>query len=392
MKFYQFDVFKGNSNSSSVTLNSSSALQLNTWTHVALVNEEYTLKFYIDGVESGSIEWTDTGSNIDPAIPLQIGGLAIQSSSIDYLDGYMQDIRIDRPSFNVDFLPPTTLSNPICNTSQSQITLTSLKDTPVNYTNAGGKYIRVAENESKVEFVGINIAGSTNNQFSDFLSADITSDQQINDFTFGGLDLGKTYRLSSTICLNANGSSDFPKVDFYNGTDKILTLFSKGSTSTVSNSMLFIARDSNITVSGRDLSSSAYLMGDPEISFVQLELPPTIAVELEEEIFYPPSTGGGVFSIADVSSFGSIYDMASQYNNINSLVGSSEIHLGDISMYSYIDKGTTGSIKTFEEFDSSMTSFGVLNIGDMKLTANMNHTGVDDQSSNFPNTLSFDWQ
>ena len=88
-----------------------------------------------------------------------------------------KDIRIDRAAFNPQYFPPEDLSQSECNANQSELTFSSLKDTPVNYSNAGGKYVRVSENESDLEFVAITIAGSTNNQFSNsYLSEDVKNE------------------------------------------------------------------------------------------------------------------------------------------------------------------------------------------------------------------------
>jgi hypothetical protein len=347
----EYNIFKGLVNDSGVTLVSSTALTINDWSHIALVNNNNVLTFYINGAARGTVDFTNGGSNVNLSLPLQIGGLPLSTSSMSFFNGFMQDIRIDRAAFNPQYFPPEDLSQSECNANQSELTFSSLKDTPVNYSNAGGKYVRVSENESDLEFVAITIAGSTNNQFSNsYLSEDVTTNVAINEFNFGGLDIGKTYRLSSTVALNADSSSDFPKIDFYNGDRKIVSLFSKGSTSTVSNSMLFIARDTTIYASGRDLTNSAYIMGDPEISFMQLELPPSVAVELDEEVIQPPTTGpgAGIFTISDIKTNTIIEDQ------------------GDLIDFTDI----------LEQKNKDLGLTGIYSIGDIKLQTNM-HIGED---------------
>lgn len=376
----QFDIFKGLSTDTAVTLISSSAISASTWTHIALVNDNNVFTFYINGTPSGTINFTNSGTNITPTYALLIGGIPLDNQGIAYLNAYMQDIRIDRAAFNPQYFPPEDLTNSQCSANQSELTFSSLKDTPVNYSNAGGKYVRVSENESELEYVGITIAGSTNNEFSNsFVTQNITQDQEISEFSFGGLDIGKTYRLSTTLSLNADTASDFPKVDFYNGDTKIISLFSKGSTSTVSSSMLFIARNQNISASGRDLSPTAYVMGNPEISFMQLELPPSIAVELDEEVITPPSTGvgAGVFTIGDIKANTIIEDQAHliEFKDIveqqNEELGISGVFtIGDIKLNSFINLGEEfGGYKEFftgKALDEQGNELPVFTIGDVK--------------------------
>lgn len=309
-----FDICKGLGSQTSVTVTSSESIIENQWQHVAIVNENNNLTLYIDGSNVGSTAWTEDGTSVNPQIPLQIGSLPLgNNSSLNYFNGYMQDVRIDRTAFNPTYFPPTEITNSICNPPKLDIGFTSLTDAPINYTNAAGKYVRVSDNESELEFVGISIAGSTNNQFSNsFLTSDITSDGIINEFNFGGLIPGKTYRISSTVCFNADNLSDLPRVDFYNYDRKMFSLFSKGSTATASNSMLFIARGDEVYASGKNLSSSAYIMGQDEISFTQLELPPSVVVELEEEVIPPiGQPGDGIFSVSSMNTSLTVEDVGS---------------------------------------------------------------------------------
>ena len=444
-----FDICKGLGSQTSVSVTSSQSIVVDQWQHVAIVNENNNLTLYIDGLNVGSTEWTNEASSISPSIALHIGALPMGSNSdLLHFNGYMQDVRIDRTAFNSQYFPPTELTNSTCNPAKLDIGFTSLIDSPVNYTNAGGKYVRVSENESELEFVGITIAGSTNNEFTNsFLNSDVTTDISIPEFNFGGLTIGKTYRLSSTICLNADTASDFPKIDFYNSDQKMFSLFSKGSTSTVSNSMLFIARGDTVYASGRDLSSTAYIMGDQEVSFVQLELPPSIAVELDEEVIPPiVQPGEGIFSIEainvnarvkDVNIFDDLAELIPQdiifdIDSINTHVNlntefdhnipisdldagmqplnSLDIRdiktainikpdldlVGDISLQD-LTIGNLNSIKIAstpvfvniqdtqsENLNTITPTFGVLYISSMNLSINTKNRNVDDQTANLP--------
>lgn len=413
-----FDICKGLGSQTSVSVTSSQSITVDQWQHIALVNNENTLTLYINGSDVGSAEWTTEASSITPLIGLHIGVLPMGSSSnLLHFNGYMQDIRIDRTAFNSQYFPPTELTNSTCNPAKLDIGFTSLVDSPANYTNAGGKYVRVSDNESELEFVGITVAGSTNNEFTNsFLNSDVTTDISIPEFNFGGLTVGKTYRLSSTICLNADTASDFPKIDFYNHDQKMFSLFSKGNTSTASNSTLFIARGDTVYASGRDLSSTAYIMGDQEISFVQLELPPSIAVELDEEVI-PPVTqpGEGIFSIGsmnvhtetkDANTFSLLTEVVPQnrffdIDSINTHVNlntefNHNIPISDldagIQPLNYLgirDIKTAINIKPdlntqSENLNVIIPAFSVLYISSINLSINTKNGNIDDQTTNLP--------
>jgi len=177
-------------------------------------------------------------------------------------------------------------------------------------------------------------------------------------------------------------------------------------------------------------------MGNPEISFMQLELPPSIAVELDEEVILPPSTGaGGIFSIADIKSNAiiedkdNLLDFSQIVEDLNEEIGgpTGVMLIGDVKLNTIIEKGYNlgGSQEPFtgvqvdengdpveilkiadvkanaiisqdhdvqSNFTGEMPLFSVLNIGDMKTLSTIQQTGIgDNQTVDFP-TGAFDWQ
>jgi hypothetical protein len=397
----KFDVMKGLSNATGLSLASTSTVSAQTWHHIAIVNENNTMSLYLDGNQEHSLAWTSDASTITPNFGLSIGaGPMGAGQAMVFFNGRMQDIRVDKIAFRSDLLPPTSLLNAICDPSagKSDIDFKMLRDTPVNYSNAGGKYVKVKDGEDGVEFVEISVGSSTTNEFSTaYVTQDQTSDGFITDLEFGNLVVGRTYRISSTICFESNDASALSRADFYNGTQRIVSLYNKGLTSTVSNSMLFVASDSSISVSGNGLTSNNFIHGLPELSFVQLELPPSVVVEIEDIPVAPVAPpGGGIFSVNDVKMHAGIIDYQDSSNTFSDIDSNAFdgniIDFNDIRVISRIDN--TGDQKTFEDLDSSLSSFGVLSFADMIINTKIYSTGTDSVMTTDPYTShdhSFSW-
>ena len=390
----KFDVMKGLSNATGLSLASASTVSAQTWHHIAIVNENNTMTLYLDGNQEQSLAWTSDASTITPNFGLSIGaGPMGAGQAMVFFNGRMQDIRVDKIAFRSDLLPPTSLLNATCDPSagKSNIDFKMLRDTPVNYSNAGGKYVKVKDGEDGVEFVEISVGSSTTNEFSTaYVTQDQTSDGFITDLEFGNLVVGRTYRISSTICFESNDASALSRADFYNGTQRIVSLYNKGLTSTVSNSMLFVASDSSISVSGNGLTSNNFIHGLPELSFVQLELPPSVVVEIEDIPVAPVAPpGGGIFSVNDVKMHAGIIDYQDSSNTFSDIdsnaFGGNIIDISDIRLISKIDN--TGDQKTFEDLDSRLTSIDKLDLADVRVIAQIDHTGHSRTFEDFDSSL-----
>lgn len=388
----KFDVMKGLSNATGLSLASTSTVSAQTWHHIAIVNENNTMSLYLDGNQEQSLAWTSDASTITPNFGLSIGaGPMGAGQAMVFFNGDMQDIRVDKIAFRSDLLPPTSLLNATCDPSagKSNIDFKMLRDTPVNYSNAGGKYVKVKDGEDGVEFVEISVGSSTTNEFSTaYVTQDQTSDGFITDLEFGNLVVGRTYRISSTICFESNDASALSRADFYNGTQRIVSLYNKGLTSTVSNSMLFVASDSSISVSGNGLTSNNFIHGLPELSFVQLELPPSVVVEIEDIPVAPVAPpGGGIFSVNDVKMHAGIIDYQDSSNTFSDLSAfdGNIIDISDIRLISKIDN--TGDQKTFEDLDSRLTSIDKLDLADVRVIAQIDHTGHSRTFEDFDSSL-----
>ena len=388
----KFDVMKGLSNATGLSLASTSTISAQTWHHIAIVNENNTMSLYLDGNQEQSLAWTSDASTVTPNFGLSIGaGPMGAGQAMVFFNGDMQDIRVDKIAFRSDLLPPTSLLNATCDPSagKSNIDFKMLRDTPVNYSNAGGKYVKVKDGEDGVEFVEISVGSSTTNEFSTaYVTQDQTSDGFITDLEFGNLVVGRTYRISSTICFESNDASALSRADFYNGTQRIVSLYNKGLTSTVSNSMLFIASDSSISVSGNGLTSNNFIHGLPELSFVQLELPPSVVVEIEDIPVAPVAPpGGGIFSVNDVKMHAGIIDYQDSSNTFSDLSAfdGNIIDISDIRLISKIDN--TGDQKTFEDLDSRLTSIDKLDLADVRVIAQIDHTGHSRTFEDFDSSL-----
>jgi hypothetical protein len=309
-------------------------------------------------------------------------------------------------------------------------TLLGLTDTPTVFAGASGKYLTVNSNEDAVEFAPLDLGDadldfsveSTNVQFIEKkLGSNINSDQTISDFTFPNLIVGKTYRVSATLSFYSESETNLVQAEIYNGANKLVTLSNKGRSTTASASMLFIAAHDSVTVEGKNLSSIDYILGGTNnISIVQLELPPSAIVTVEQQVVNPSNPpASGIFTVGDVNVHASINDFQNHSNelsqissdifggniiqaaNINStiniqdistqntfedidgaLTSFSAINIADIKVNTVIDN--TGIQNTFEDIDANLSSFGVMNIADMKVNTIIRDTGFEDLSSQSP--------
>ena len=261
-------------------------------------------------------------------------------------------------------------------------TFTGLTDTSNTFAGASGKYLRVNDDEDTVYFDELNLAGSdldftvdsTNIQFIEKkLSTNINSDQTISDFTFPNLITGRTYRVSATLSFYSESETNLVQAEIYNGSTKLITLSNKGRSTTASASMLFIATDDSVTVEGKNLSTIDYILGDPTISVIQLELPPSAIVSVDSDPINPGNPpAGGLFTIGDINLHGSIIDFQDNDNTgLNSIPFSTSF--GDIKISANIQN--TGDQNSFEDIDPTLPSFGVMSIGDIKVNTFIQNTG-----------------
>ena len=187
--------------------------------------------------------------------------------------------------------------------------ITGLFDTPTGYQGHSGDYLVVSDNESGVHFTGIEkiaadltdygfgASSSTNAQElteqisqtivndnliildtdysfqTKYLNGSISSDSNITDLEFTNLTIGDTYRLSSTVSINSDGTAgDKIKVNYYHDGNKIAAVYSDNISQSVSTSVLFNATSNSLSVSGQNLDVNNYIEGNPnEITFTQVE-------------------------------------------------------------------------------------------------------------------------
>jgi hypothetical protein len=100
-------------NGTTVLTSSSSAISLNTWSHIAVVRNGSTLSIYVNGTSVGSATYSTTFSDAGDA------RIARREGSGDgYLDGYISNLRIVKGSavYTGSFTPSTTPLTAITNT------------------------------------------------------------------------------------------------------------------------------------------------------------------------------------------------------------------------------------------------------------------------------------
>lgn len=166
-------------------------------------------------------------------------------------------------------------------------TFTGLSDTPNSFVS--GKYLRVNDAGDALEYVDTQdlteqisqtivnddlIIVDTDYSFqTKYLNGSINTNGGITDLEFNNLTVGDTYRLSSTVSINSNGTaSDRIKVNYYHDGNKIAAVYSDNVSQSVSTSILFNATSNSLLVSGQNLDANNYIEGSPnEITFTQIE-------------------------------------------------------------------------------------------------------------------------
>ena len=85
------------------TTNSSTAMTVNQWNHVAVVHHNGTRKIYVNGTGGTGVTFS---SSVSTANPLRIG---VRGTNGNFFTGYMSDIRIQLgiAVYTADFTPPT---------------------------------------------------------------------------------------------------------------------------------------------------------------------------------------------------------------------------------------------------------------------------------------------
>jgi hypothetical protein len=121
--------YDGNNNS---VYGTAGTIPLNKWTHVAAVRNSGTLKFYVDGIEGGSHNFTHNLAGGSAQLGNYLG------SQLDF-DGYMQDLRVySSAKYTSNFTPPNNPTNKLPSKE-----LDSLFDSPTegtqSDTGAGGE-------------------------------------------------------------------------------------------------------------------------------------------------------------------------------------------------------------------------------------------------------------
>lgn len=211
------------------------------------------------------------------------------------------------------------------------------------------------------------------------LGGNVTSDQQITDFNFANLVTGKTYKLNSTLSFHSTSDTSLVQADFYNGTKKLVSVYNEGRSSSQSTSMMFIAEQDSLSVHGVDLSSSDYIRGGNNgISFVQLELPNSVIVTIDQETISPdPDPASGVFAISEINTRSSFIDnsgTAIQFSDLGSFQDA-PFEISEINTRTAIQN--TGS----EDFGSNFPEFSVTQISEIHINTFIGNTGSSSASN-----------
>jgi hypothetical protein len=119
--------------------NTTTAISLNTWTHVAVVFNAGTLTIYFNGV-SQSLTGTTTGYSL-VASTLSAVFIGAQNAS-SYFPGYISNLRVVKGTavYTANFVPPTTALTAITNTSLLTLQNATIVDNSTNaftITNVG---------------------------------------------------------------------------------------------------------------------------------------------------------------------------------------------------------------------------------------------------------------
>tara|TARA_Y100000356_G_scaffold4448_1_gene3423 strand:- start:145 stop:2505 length:2361 start_codon:yes stop_codon:yes gene_type:complete len=279
-------------------------------------------------------------------------------------------------------------------------TFEGLTNTPSTFAGTAGQYVTVNSNEDGVQFSELDLAGSNLNfvasqnpvQFLHKpLTSNITSNQTISDFNFTNLEVGKTYKLNAHMSFNSNIDTSLMKVDIFNGIKKLASLSNKGKSTTVSTSIMFIAEVGSVhAVADAGFTSSEYIAGDPDISFVQIEMPVSAIVSVDQQTLPPtPSPAGGIFAISEINARAGVFDL--QEEELSQLIGPFSMQISEVQTRVQIEDTTS------QTFGASFPAFSVLKIGDMKanvIIGNLNEDGT--ASSKIPsdtaNTVNSDYR
>jgi len=184
--------------------------------------------------------------------------------------------------------------------------ITQLNDTPTGYQGHSGDYLVVNDNESGIHFTGIEkiaadltdygfgvedtqtlteqisqnivndnlIIPSTDYSFqTKYLNGSISNNGSITGLEFTNLTIGDTYRLSSTVAIESNGTATNKiKVNYYHDGNKIAAVYSDNISQSVSTSVLFNATHASLLVAAENVDASNYIEGSPNgITFTQVE-------------------------------------------------------------------------------------------------------------------------
>lgn len=211
------------------------------------------------------------------------------------------------------------------------------------------------------------------------LGGNVTSDQQITDFNFVNLATGKTYKLNSTLSFHSTSDTSLVQADFYNGTKKLVSVYNEGRSSSKSTSMMFIAEQDSLSVHGVDLSSSDYIRGGNNgISFVQLELPTSVIITIDQETISPdPDPASGVFAISEIATRSSFIDnsgTAIQFSDLGSFQDA-PFKISEINIRTAIQN--TGS----QNFGSDFPEFSVTQISEIHINTFIGNTGSSSDST-----------
>jgi hypothetical protein len=106
-------------NGAVVSFSTTNKVTLNTWNHVAFVNNSSALSIYINGILSATATTSGTPAT-STSVPLQIGTTygGISGASSAYFTGYISDVRVTKGTalYKANFLPPSTPLTAVANT------------------------------------------------------------------------------------------------------------------------------------------------------------------------------------------------------------------------------------------------------------------------------------
>ena len=280
-------------------------------------------------------------------------------------------------------------------------TFEGLTNTPNAFAaGTAGQFVTVNSTEDGVQFSQLDLAGSNLNFITSQspvqflhkpLTSNITSNQTITDFNFAGLEVGKTYKLNAHMSFNSNIDTSLMKVDIFNGIKKLASLSNKGKSATVSTSIMFIAEVATVhAVADAGFTSSEYIAGTPDVSFVQIEMPVSAIVSVDQQTLPPtPSPAGGIFAISEINARADVFDL--QEEELSQLISPFSMQISEVKAHVQVEDTTS------QTFGASFPAFSVLKIGDMKanvIIGNLNEDAA--ASSKIPsdtaNTVNSDYR